>query len=266
MNFIVQPSQNQKLIAQHVGYSHELEEVERLNNFLQTFYMHGRQYVLKQVKLADFFNAEWLQAQMIDIFGMPWFWYNKMAQVYLLIQFTVQVWNFFCRILHGFNIRRAAPPQFGFIKVLYHGLTGTFTKSAYTFFYQNTEPLDTPSKENHKTTTISHETYTSDSSSSYGAENAPQHHTRPRHAKHHRSRSVGHHKSCRTNSSNSTSDDYITPVRSNYPPKEHAYEQVDGPRSSTPIYSPPPVHYDKLNHNINIHDMRNTNYHPMHRN
>ena len=32
MHFIVQPSQNQKMIAQHVGYGPELEEVERLNN------------------------------------------------------------------------------------------------------------------------------------------------------------------------------------------------------------------------------------------
>ena len=33
------------MIAQHVGYGPELEEVERLNNFLQTFYMNGREYV-----------------------------------------------------------------------------------------------------------------------------------------------------------------------------------------------------------------------------
>ena len=67
MHFILQPSQNQKIIAQRVGYSHELEEVERLNNFLQTFYMNGGQHVLKQVKLADFFNSSWLKDQLIGI-------------------------------------------------------------------------------------------------------------------------------------------------------------------------------------------------------
>ena len=73
MNFIVQPSQNQKIIAQHVVYGRKLKEVERLNNFLQTFYMNGREYVLKQVQLADFFNSSWLKAQLVDIFGTPCF-------------------------------------------------------------------------------------------------------------------------------------------------------------------------------------------------
>ena len=128
MNFIVQPSQNQKIIAQHEGYGRELKEVERLNNFLQTFYMNGREYVLKQVQLANFFNSSWLKAQLVDIFGTPWFIYNKCAQFYLLIQFTIYLWNFFCRALHTFKIRRAAHPNLGFVGVLFYGLTGVFSK------------------------------------------------------------------------------------------------------------------------------------------
>ena len=80
-----------------------------------------------------------------------------------------------------------------------------------------------------------------------------------------RCRSVSHHKSRNTHSPDSTSEDYITPFRSNYPRKENTYAQVDDPRTSTPIYSPPPVHYDKFRHTVDIEALRNVNYHPMHR-
>ena len=262
MQFIVQPSQNQKMIAQHVGYGPELEQVERLNNFLQTFYMNGHEYVLRQVKLADFFNASWLKRQLIDIFGAPWYWYNQMAQVYVTFQMTIHIYNFICRTLHGFNFYRAAPPHLGFLKVFYYGITGTFTKSAYELFHQNTDHLNNVKKTTSCENSV--EIYMSDNSSP----NGNHHVSRPiRHYadKNRRYRSVSHHKSYRTPSPESNSDDYISPLRSNYPRKENTYAHVDEPRTSTPIYSPPPIHYDKLHHNIDMNHLRNANYHPMHR-
>ena len=253
MQFIVQPSQNQKMIARRVGYGSELEEVERLNNFLQTFYMNGREYVLKQVKLADFFNASWLKTQLIDIFGTPWYYYNQMAQIYVTIQMTFHIYNFACKTLHGFNLQRYAPPHLGFLKVFFHGITGTFSKSAYTMFYQNTDPIVDPDKNASKSP------HDSDSSSSSGAPR------RNRVDRHRRCRSVSYHRSRHDRSPDSTSEDYVQPLRSNYPRKVNTYAEVDDPRTSTPIYSPPPVHYDKLHHTVNIDAIRNINYHPMHR-
>ena len=106
--------------------------------------------------------------------------------------------------------------------------------------------------------------YTSDSSSSNGIPRASKS-FRTRADKHRRCRSVSHHKSRSTRSPDSTSDDYIPPFRSNYPRKENTYAQVDDPRTSTPIYSSPPVHYDKVRHTVDIEALRNVNYHPMHR-
>ena len=128
--------------------------------------------------------------------------------------------------------------------------------------------MTTQSTSNAKhTTKTSVEVYTSDSSSYYGAPVNHQHSSRHRTDKKYRARSASHHRSHKTHSPHSTSDDYVPPIRSNYQSKNHTYEQVDESQRLplNPIYSPPPVHYDKLKHHNHIDSLRNNNYHPIHR-
>ena len=141
-------------------------------------------------------------------------------------------------------------------------MTGTFTKSAYTLFYQNTDHINDDKKPTPCNNSV--EIYMSDSSSSNGAPHASKS-PRSYADKNRRYRSVSHHRPHRTASLESVSDDYVTPFRSNYPRKENTYAHVDEPRTSTPLYSPPPVHYDRLRHTIDMKNLRNANYHPMHR-